>query len=263
MFDASNPYESAPAKPPKPSGVMEYMRSFHYVFENPNWMTNILFVGLCLLSTGVIPVIGQLVCTGYQFGVAEALHRHPGSRYPDFDMNKLLDYLVRGFWIFLVGLVVGLAMLPVFAVVAVLFAALIGGAGAASGEDVATVAMMIVLPILVCVIMAIGIAINMFCVPFMLRAGLMQDFGAAFDFGFAKQFVRNTWKEMILCALFSMVAGLLLTIVGVVMLCVGVYFTMSIALLMQAHLVCQLYELHLARGGDVIPLKAEVVESRG
>jgi uncharacterized membrane protein YdbT with pleckstrin-like domain len=93
----------------------------------------------------------------------------------------------------------------------------------------------------------------------MLRAGLMQDFGAAFDFGFVKQFIQNTWKEMILCALFSMVAGMLLVIVGMALLCIGVYFTMSIAILMQAHLAHQLYELHLARGGDAIPLKPEAV----
>lgn len=257
MSDASTPYESAPQKPRMPSGVMEYMRSFHYVFENPNWVTNVLFVGLCLLSTGVIPVLGQLVFVGYQFGIIEALHRRPDARYPDFDINKLMDYLVRGFWIFLVGLVVGLAMLPIIAGLAILFAVLIGGAGAAGGEDGAAIAMMVVVPVLVLVMMAIGIAINMISVPFMLRAGLMQDFGAAFDLGFAKQFIRNTWKEMILCALFSMAAGLLLTIVGMAMLCIGIYFTMAIAMLMQAHLIFQLYELHLSRGGDAIYLKQE------
>jgi len=182
MSAASNPYEPAPGRPLKPLGAMQYMRSFHYVFENPNWITNLFFVGLCLLSTGVIPVLGQLVCTGYQFGVVEGLHRRPGSQYPDFDMNKLLDYLVRGFWIFLVGLVIGLAMLPVFAGLAVLFFAIVAGAGAASGDDGAAIAMMIVLPILVLVTMAIGIAVNMLCVPFMLRVGLTQEFGAAFDF---------------------------------------------------------------------------------
>lgn len=255
MSDASNPYESTPAKSLRPLGGIQYMRSFHYVFENPIWITNLLFIGLCILSTSVIPVIGQLVFTGYQFAVIEALHRRPGAQYLDFDMNKLLDYLVRGFWIFLVGLVVGLAMLPIIGGIVILFVVLIGGAGAAAGDDGAAIAMMIVIPILVCVILVIGIAINMLYVPLMLRAGLMQDFGAAFDFGFAKQFIRNTWKEMILCALFSMVAAILLMIVGMAMLCVGVYFTMSIAILMQAHLVHQLYELHLARGGDAIPMK--------
>lgn len=255
MSDASNPYEFTPAKPLPPSGMIEYMRSFHYVFENPNWITNLLFVGLCILSTSVIPIVGQLVFTGYQFEIIEALHRRPGSQYPDFDMNRLLDYLLRGFWIFLVSLVIGLALLPVFAGLAILFVVLIGGAGAAAGDEGVGIAMIVGVPILVCVTMAIGIAVNMISVPFMLRAGLTQDFSSAFDFGFAKQFIRNTWKEMILCALFAIVAGMLLMIAGMAMLCIGVYFTMGVAILLQAHLIYQLYQLHLARGGDVIPIK--------
>ncbi|MCA9118718.1 MAG: DUF4013 domain-containing protein [Planctomycetaceae bacterium] len=258
MSDASNPYESTSVKPPMPSGKMEYMRSIHYVFENPNWVTNVLLVGVCILSTGIIPVLGQLVCVGYQFGIIEALHRRPNAQYPDFDFNKLMDYLVRGFWIFLVGLVVGLAMLPIIAGLAVVFAVLVGGAGAAGGDDGAAVALIVVVPILFVAMLAIGIAINMISVPFMLRAGLMQDFGAAFDFGFAKQFIRNTWKEMILCALFSMVAGMLAALIGMAMLCVGIYFTMAVVMLMQGHLILQLYELHLARGGDAVYLKPEV-----
>ncbi|MEO8497678.1 MAG: DUF4013 domain-containing protein [Planctomycetota bacterium] len=255
MFDASAPYDSS-AKPPKPSARIEYLRSFHYVFENPNWMTNVLFVGLCILSAGVVPVVGQLVVQGYQFSIIEALHLRPGARYPDFDMNKLLDYLLRGFWIFLVSLVLGLAMLPVVAGIGGLFVAVIIAAGAAVGEDGFAIAIMVAGPILFLVLMALGLAMNVIFVPFMLRAGLTQDFGASFDFGFAKQFIGNTWKEIILVALFSMAAGLLLSLAGLAMLCVGVFFTSSIAMLMHAHLTFQLYQLHLARGGDVISLPA-------
>ena len=188
MSDASNPYESTAAKPLKPSETMEYMRSFHYVFENPNWITNLLFVGLCKLSANVIPIIGQLVFAGYQFEIIEALHRRPGSQYPDFDMNKLLDYLVRGFWVFLVKLVIGLVMSPVLGGLALVFVVLFISAGAAGGEDGAAIAMVILVPIVLCVGLAMLAVINVLAVPFTLRAGLTQDFGAAFDFGFAKQF---------------------------------------------------------------------------
>lgn len=255
MSDASNPYEATTAKPPRPSGAMEYMRSFHYVFENPNWLTNALCTGACLLSTAVIPVIGQLVIHGYQFEILEALHRKPGTQYPDFDMNKLLDYLVRGFWVFLVTLVVGLAMLPVILGLMVFCMVIIAAAGAAAGEDGAGVAMLVIIPIVFFIVLTVGVLINLVCVPFMLRAGLTQDFGTSFDFAFAKQFVRNTWKEMILSGLFLAVAGILLYIIGAAMLCIGIFFTIAIAMLMQAHLLLQLYELHLARGGDAIPLK--------
>ncbi|MBC8356782.1 MAG: DUF4013 domain-containing protein [Planctomycetes bacterium] len=255
MPDASYDHESIPAKPLQPSGTMEYMRSFHYVFENPNWVTNILFTGLCFLSTSVIPVIGQLVIQGYQFEILEALHRNPGTQYPDFDMNKLLDYLLRGFWVFLVSLVVVLVLFVVFFGLFVLGGAIVGGAGAAAGDDGAGIAIAVVGLIVVLIAFPIGIAAQMIMVPLMLRAGLTQDFGSSFDIAFVKQFIRNTWMEMILSGLFLALAGLLLYIVGAAMLCIGIFFTMSIAMLMQAHLGVQLYELHLARGGDPILMK--------
>lgn len=260
MSDGSNPYqatatEATPGKPPISTGTIEYMRSFHYIFENPNWIKNILIGAVCLLSTGVIPVVGQLLFTGYQFEIIEALHRNPRSVYPDFDMNRFLEYLVRGLWVFLVGLVMSLALLPIMGGLGVLLLLLIGGGGAAGGDDGVAIAMMVGLPIGFLVLFAIGIAFNMVAIPIVLRAALMQDFLPAFDFGFAKQFICNTWKEMICCFLFGMAAGLALAFTGLAMLCVGLYFTMAIASLMQGHLLLQLYELHLARGGDPIPLK--------
>jgi hypothetical protein len=261
MSNAADPYQSFPAKPPfpakpfKPSGTMQYMRSFHFVFENPKWITNVLFIGLCLLSTGIIPVIGQLVATGYQFEVLEALHRRPGSPYPDFDTNRLLDYLVRGFWVFLVGLLIAVVAVPILGGLLALVFAVGAAAVAVAGEEGAAIAAIVMIPIGFLVLMAASLALGIVSIPFSLRAGLLQDFGDAFDFGFAKQFVRNTWKEMALCLLFLMVAALLLMFVGMAMLCVGIYFTMSITVLMHAHLILQLYELHLARGGDPIPLK--------
>lgn len=259
MSDSFDQYASTTAKPPKPSVTMEYMRSFHYVFENPNWLTNVLMTGLCLLSTAVIPIVGQLAIHGYQFEILEALHRKPGSQYPDFDMNRIVDYLLRGLWVFLVTFVVGLAMLPVLLGVVVLCMLLVGGAGAAAGEDGAGVAVMVLMPILFLVAIPFGVVMQMITVPFMLRAGLTQDFGASFDFGFAKQFIGNTWKELILSGLFLAVAGILLYFVGAAMICIGVFFTVSIAMLMQAHLGLQLYELHLARGGTPIPIKPPTV----
>ncbi len=255
MSNAFDPHESVHAKPLKPPGTMQFMRSFHYLFENPNWMTNVLFLGLCILSTGIIPVIGQLVATGYQFEVLEALHRRPGSQYPDFDTNRLLDYLVRGFWVFLVGLVVFCVAVPILGGLFGLAFTVGAAAVAVAGDEGAAIAAIVMIPVGFAVVMAAFVAVSVISIPFSLRAGLLQDFGAAFDFAFAKQFVRNTWKEMVLCMLFLIVTGMLLMVVGMAMLCVGIYFTMSIGVLMQAHLFLQLYELHLARGGEAIPVK--------
>ncbi len=231
---------------------MDYMRSIRFVFESPNWFLNLLYLALCFLSTTVIPVVGQLVVQRYQFEVIESLHLRRDVRYPDFDFNRIAEYLMRGLWVFLVTLVVVLVLMPVALAVAVLLMMLI----AVGGEDGAGVAMFFVVLLAIAFACVFAIVANMILVPFTLRAGLTQEFGKAFDVPFAKQFIANTWQEMIVAGLFFIAAIMVLEIIGLMMFCVGIFLTMSLAMLMQAHIMLQLYRLHLARGGDAIPPKS-------
>ncbi len=247
MSHGFNPYESVVTESLQQPIGMQYLRSFHYIFENPNWLMNVLYVSLSFLSTAVIPVIGQLIVFGYQFEIIEALHLRPGTQYPDFDLNRLLDYLVRGFWVFLITLVVSVAFLPVILGVIVLVALMVGGAAAAGGEESAGVAMLVVVPLAFLLIVGVGVLMNLVMMPFMLRAGLTQDFGQAFDLAFARQFVNLMWREMILAGLFFFAAFVLLELVGLALFCVGIFVTIPVGMLLQAHLILQLYQLHLAR----------------
>ena len=111
-----NPYQPPAPVEPKPStdapgsAGIRYMYTYNFVFENPNWMTNVLYGFLCILSSAIIPVLGQLLFMGYQWDVVEALHRYPGRIYPDFDFNKFSYYLTRSLWPFLVSLICVLPM---------------------------------------------------------------------------------------------------------------------------------------------------------
>jgi len=236
---------------------MAYMRSWNYIFENPNWMMNVLWMGLCFLSTTIIPVAGQLLVVGYLFEIIEAIHTRRTATYPDFTLegNKLVEYLLRGLWVFLVQLVLALVLLPLIFGGFALAALVVGLIGAGGGEEAAGIAMLVVMPVALLGVFAAAVALNLFMVPIVLRAGLTQDFGQAFRWSFAKQFVSLTWMEMIVSALFLIAAGLAAELVGLLACCIGIFFTLSLVFLMQAHLGLQLYELHLARGGEAIPLK--------
>lgn len=251
----SNPYEPEGYNPAdasmKPRGRMEYMQSVNYIFQNPNWLQNVLFTALCFF----IPVVGPLVIYGYQFEIIETLHLRRGASYPDFNFDRFVDYLVRGLWVFLVAFVLSLATIPISLAIMFLGFLVVGGLGAAGGDEAAAIGMMVVMPVFFLLVIGLSILIHMFMVPFILRAGLTQDFGASFDFAFAKQFVGNTWGSMIVTALFLMVAVPILEILGLAMVCVGIFFTLAIAQLLVAHLGFQLYEVHLARGGDPIPIQ--------
>ena len=66
--------------------------------------------------------------------------------------------------------------------------------------------------------------------------------------------MKNTWVQMFVSGIVFMCVVLVLEILGALMFCVGIFFTLGFAMLIQAHLGLQLYEVHLARGGEPIPI---------
>ncbi len=247
-MDPSNPYSPPPfpsnMQPPmKPYAGMDYMRMVTYVFENPNWFMNLLLGALCTL----IPVVGGIVLQGYHYEVAIAMTTNGGSRYPDFDFNRFGDYLMRGLWPFLVGLVCALVLLVVFGV---LFG-IAGAAGAVAGEDVGnTLAGLMFLPLSI-----IAPLFVLVVQPMLLRAAFTLDFSQAFQVAWCKDFLRKTWLEMILGFLFLWVASMVLAPIGLLACCVGILLVGPALLLAKASLLFQVYATYLSRGGTPIPIK--------
>jgi hypothetical protein len=66
------------------------------------------------------------------------------------------------------------------------------------------------------------------------------------------------WKEILLAALFQTVASLALAAVGLLALCIGVYFATVIIYFCWMHLHKQLYTLYLSRGGEPIPVSPKL-----
>jgi hypothetical protein len=257
--DPHNPYASppaaalAPGKMPafKPIDKIEYLRVYKYVFENPNWLPNILLTTLCML----IPVIGGLIAIGYQFEVVSMLLLTQGARYPDFNFNRFADYLMRGLWPFLVQLIASFVLTPVFfVIIGVPLLALLGTAGAA-GEEGASVVLLVGIPVVVLLSVLLSIPVMMLLVPPMLRAGLAQDFAEGFNFGWVMHFLKKTWKEMFLGLLFLSFSAAILGMLGVLACYVGLFVVMPLVILAQGHLYYQLYVLYLSRGGTPIPEK--------
>ncbi len=251
-LDSQNPYQSFGAQ----SGAsgrrgMQYGRMVSYVFENPRWFVNLLLMAVCQ----IIPFVGPLVVMGYQFEIVETLHRDPKRRYPDFDFGRFVDYLVRGLWPFLVVLVASLVLMPI--IFGVVLAIIVGVGLAVSGAGNQNFGPVVasVLPLVVLGMIALSMLLQLLLVPLQLRAGLAQDFGAAFDFTFFKRFLASTWKECVLGMLFIIAVSFAAVIVGLALCFVGIYLTISVILLAQAHFHYQLYELYLDRGGEPVPLK--------
>lgn len=56
--------------------------------------------------------------------------------------------------------------------------------------------------------------------------------------------------------------GIVAFMLGAMMFCIGAYFMMGPLMLMQAHLLGQLYEVYLSRGGVPIKLKGTEVVAK-
>lgn len=245
-------YQSPQPLPPKPGvRTLQYQEMFAFVFQNPNWMMNLLWGALCVLVAGIIPIVPYMVLFGYQFEIIEALHRRRGTTYPDFDTNRIGEYLTKGLWPMLAGMV---AMLVLFTILIPLMFIGFGVVGALFANEHAILGILAMVLFWVA-FMLFMVAANFVLLPMMLRAGLTQEFGQAFNFGWIRSFVSLVWKEMLLGGLFLMLGNMVCTFVGMLLLCVGIYPAMALVMIAQGHLMWQLYEIFLERGGEPIPLK--------
>lgn len=257
----TNPYEQGGGyyAPPKPSAYvtpppsrnsMSWGESISYVFNHPQAMMNLLFGSICQL----IPVIGPLVFMGYQFETIVDLTCSQGATYRAFDWNRFSAYLKRGLWPFLVAMLIMVVLIPVLYISMIVFGLVIGGAAQALGPDAGGIVALIGMLFFMAFIFAFSIGLQMLLQPLMLRAALTQNFAEGFQLGFAVEFVKLTWKEMVVGFLFQGFMGMMIIIVGMLALCVGIYPAMVVVLLMQAHCQFQYYEIYRARGGSVIPI---------
>lgn len=269
-MDSGNPYV-----PPKPlddvvlnadvvlAGVpneLQFGRSIAFVFENPNWLVNLLVVVACTLAGGVIPILPGMVLLGYQFEMIEALLARPNQTYPDFKFDRIMQYLMRGLYPLLVAIVAGLIAVPALLIVLGIPVVISAAAIANVGDRAQAILLVILIPIGVVYVFAIIFLLNLVMVPMIIRAGLAQDFGSAFNFEFIKDFASRMWKDMLYAGAFLVFAALAAELIGLVIFCVGILFTMAVVQLAQTHLGMQIYRLYLLRGGDkVLPKPTDAI----
>src|SRR5437763_4264072 len=171
---------------------MQYMRSLQFIQDRKNWMTNILWVGLCLLTTTLIPFIGQIIMQGYLFFVIEALHSDPEHRdYPDFDLNRFTEYLSRGIWPFLVDL---LCRAVIMAPLIVLY--LIGFFVVAAAAKNAPVIIVLFYLVFFVILIAMSVVLMLVVWPATLYAGLSRKFDLKAMAAFVKDFDKRVLQEM-------------------------------------------------------------------
>jgi hypothetical protein len=218
---------------------MRYLRAYRFVFAHPQWPANLLAGAICQL----VPVLGQIVFTGYAFEVLETIREDDDQHYPAFDMNQLGVYLVRGLWPLIVQLIVLLPVVFVAWIVGfVLWAFVVGDVRGLTATPRVLLAGMF--PALLLVVTLLSVVL----VPLTLYVGFRQELTRD-AVPFVKDFLKRVGREVLLAQVFMGLTSMSLVLIGAVLCCFPLFAALALAHFAQYHLLAQLYEIYLQRGG--------------
>ena len=205
---------------------------------------------LFLMVSLFIPVVGPIVATGWLIRCFVAWHHNRPT--PDFNFNYFGDYLKEGLWPFLVSLTYSFAALIIF------LPLFFGGffflaSGDGSGPDSGSHALFLILFIFLSEMIALSL-LNFITTPAIIRSALLQDYKSGFSRAFIFDFLKRCWGPILLSQIGYFALACLAIIVGYLALFIGVYFTMSLMMFVHYHLLYQVYQSHLAKGGDPLTI---------
>src|SRR5688500_15707145 len=111
---------------------MDYTLAYTYFAKKPKTgFTTLLFGALCVLISGLIPFVSIIVWTGHRAEVSGGLDDDPNMRYHrDFDANRIVPYLTRVIYPFLVRLLASLAVMGLVVIGGIVIVLIVVGVAA-------------------------------------------------------------------------------------------------------------------------------------
>ncbi|PQO28022.1 hypothetical protein C5Y96_16740 [Blastopirellula marina] len=230
-----------------PRSSVDYMEAVSDVFGNPNWFVNILLAGVAFLLSAVIPVVGALFAWGYIGEIIGARAYGRTNSYPDFDLNRLGDYVMRGLWMSLAAFAVSMCVVPIMMLAWGVMAALM----ATNNDALAVVGFVIYFVMII----AGNLFVFFVTCPIVIRAGMLNDLVSAFDFKWIMDFIRKMWVELFLGGIVLYFVAMFFMLIGCLALCVGYIPAAGAVAVMGGLFITQLYQVYVYRGGEALPFK--------
>lgn len=205
---------------------MDVGRSFTFVTKDPDWVKKVLVGGvIVLLGSIVFPI--AFILTGYQLAIVRRVYDGADVPLPEWD--DIGGYFVRGL-LASVGLIIW--TLPLV----VLFGCVLAGASVASNNAGSAVALLAV-----CLGIPVGIVYFAFIYPVVFgRYAIHNTFGSMFEFGEIMAEIRRAPGALLLTALIAFLA-VFLAYFGLIACIIGVFFTITYAYFVMAHVLGQAY----------------------
>jgi len=233
------PPPTPPPAPPSQSGppAFDFAKPFTYVFDDPRWLTKIAIGGLFHIAA--IFIVGWFFILGYLAQLARNVVR--GDVHPLPEWENLGDFFNEGLrlvgvalcWLLPILLLAGAFIVPM-----ALLGSFDNDGAEALGSGIAGC--------LACLIVPLSLAITLFLPASLTFVVVEQRFGAGFEFGriwpYIKANIGNYLLAVVVYLIARMVGGF-----GIVLLCVGVFFTAFWALTVTTHAFAQVYRLAVNR----------------
>jgi hypothetical protein len=200
--------------------------AFVWPSRDPEWLTKLLIIALTLL----IPFVGAINGLGWMLATLDRLRAGEERLAP-----ATLRYIGRGFRLFVVNIVYGLAI-TLITVVIYVPAVVVASNQSHGSADPAMVSLAILLSVLAFSIATLGsLALN-FAMPSIIlgtdRAGIVGGLNVSAVMGLARANLANT----LIAGLMLIAAGFVGSL-GLVACGIGVFFTTAYALAMQAWII--------------------------
>ncbi len=230
---------------------MQYLRGLELAQRDPDWTKKIVIAGLLVLSSACIPFFGMLAVMGWSNVIAQRAVRGEVDQLPRLELD--LDYLITlagsGFKFFVVRLVWSLAFLPVMVV---FYAGFFLGMSSIMEGSTALGAALIAGSVLLLVVSAFPFGVLMACAQ--IRTQVSDDLSAGLEWGAVWEMARQTWKELLLGSLVHAFVAIAMSLVGLLLCCVGAYFVMALMMVITTHFQVAVYQAYVAQGGASVPV---------
>lgn len=231
-------------------------RAFTFFNEDPNGVKKVLIGGGLAVATflAIFTVVGWIPLALILIGYTVQLTRNviAGQQYPLPEWDNWGERLVDGFKAWLVGFVYSLPA----AILSGIFSVpqYVNQFRAAMGDtpsDGAVFATGGLSSLGGCLAWIVGIIFSMFSAAAVGRYAATNSLGEAFQFGTVIGMVRQNIGTYAIVAVFAGIVLGLLTAVGLIALCIGVFFTYFYSQVVLYHLYGQAYRI--STGGTMQP----------
>lgn len=231
----SVPVTEPPTPPPPSSGItFDFLKPLTFVFDDPRWLQKILIGGLFIIASMFL--IGIFFVYGYMARLARNVIA--GVQYPLPEWDDLGRDFAEGAKLFLVGL---LYTIPLMIIAAIIFIPAVIMSSSADNETVRSFGGMSMACIW-CLLFPLSLALALWMPGALLMVVVTDDFKEGFNFRRIFDFIRANVANYILAFIVWLVARFAAGL-GILLVCIGIVFTMFWALTVAAYAFSQTYRL--------------------